>query len=137
MSKKFKYLKMAPEIGQLYFFLNVSPFHLYSWKGTTTELYWLKTQRIYATDKDFKLAIEFVNNFYISNPEKLNYIISIPESHCEVWYGLYMDGQDIDCHSIKFDFDNEMHRDLYNKRRLYRTCEDLKNATNLITQALA
>ena len=140
MTKKFKCLKKEPKEGQIVYFLtnySTSGYLNREWKGIHVEKYWLTIYRIYPTEKDVKRALEFLKTFIKSHKEQLKYITSEPAPGTKVWYGVDMDGLELDSRSIYFDFKNERHQRLLINGFLYNTSKDLREAAGIITKALA
>lgn len=141
MTKKFKFFKKAPKIGQPYYLLTPNGGQTFrrfrSWGDSVTEYRWLRAHRVYPTIKDVKRAAEFVRDFIKSHKEQLNYITSEPEPGTEVWYGIDMDGSKLDCKKIPFDSKDRNHQLLLEWGLLYPSPDILKAASKTITKALA
>lgn len=141
MTKKFKFFKKAPKIGQPYYLLTPNGGQTFrrfrSWGDSVTEYRWLRAHRVYPTIKDVKRAAEFVKDFIKSHKEQLNYITSEPEPGTEVWYGIDMDGIKLDCKKIPFDSKDRNHQLLLEWGLLYSSPDILKAASKTITKALA
>ena len=141
MTKKFKFFKKAPKIGQPYYLLTPDGGQIFrrfrSWGDSVTEYRWLRAHRVYPTIKDVKQAAKFVKDFIKSHKEQLNYITSEPEPGTEVWYGIDMDGSKLDCKKILFDSKDGKHQLLLEWGLLYSSPDILKVASKTITKALA
>ena len=139
MTKKFKFATEPLDYEQTYYYFTSSVDNFYltdSWDSTDYDFQRLKLHRVFLKEEDAKRAAEFIKEFIRSNPEKLNYITTIPDQGTEVWFGLGMWGTENDPDPIVFDINNEFHKKLFDNFRLYRTKEDAINAGNLINLVL-
>ena len=141
MTKKFKFLKKAPKIGQTYYLLTLavgSRFYMkFIWEGTDNEYQQLKAHRVYPTKKYVERAVKFIKNFIISHKEQLNYLTSKPEPGTEVWHGLDMDGTEGDAVNFFFNPSNENHQLVLKLGLLYSNSRMVQKAAKIITKALA
>lgn len=141
MTKKFKFLKKAPKIGQTYYLLTLavgSRFYMkFIWEGTDNEYQQLKAHRVYPTKKYVERAVKFIKNFIISHKEQLNYLTSEPEPGTEVWHGLDMDGTEGDAVNFFFNPSNENHQLVLKLGLLYSNSRMVQKAAKIITKALA
>ena len=139
MTKKFKIATKPLEHGQLYYYFTTNNDNLYSkdfWGNKYLDFQRLRLYRIFLTEKDAKRAGEFVKEFIRLNPEKLNYITTIPVQGTEVWFGVDIWGTEHDSNSINFDINNEFHKMLLDNFRLYETANAVTEASNLVNLAL-
>lgn len=141
MTKKFKSLKNAPKIGQTYYLLTPdggSCFYMeLTWEGEINEYHWLKSHRVYATEKAVKRAAKFIKRFITSHKEQLKYLTSEPQPGTLVWYGIDMDGDTEDSICTPFvSKDGELQL-LLKLGLLYNNSDMVKEASKIITKALA
>ncbi|MBI0097259.1 MULTISPECIES: hypothetical protein [unclassified Snodgrassella] len=141
MTKKFKSLKNAPKIGQTYYLLTPnggSCFYMeLTWEGEINEYRWLKSHRVYATEKAVKRAAKFIKRFITSHKEQLKYLTSEPQPGTIVWYGIDMDGDTEDSISTPFvPKDGELQL-LLKLGLLYNNSDMVKEASKIITKTLA
>ncbi|AHN29268.1 hypothetical protein SALWKB2_1886 [Snodgrassella alvi wkB2] len=141
MTKKFKSLKNAPKIGQTYYLLTPdggSCFYMeLTWEGEINEYHWLKSHRVYATEKAVKRAAKFIKRFITSHKEQLKYLTSEPQPGTIVWYGIDMDGDTEDSVSTPFIPNDGEHQLLLKRGLLYNNSDMVKEASKIITKALA
>lgn len=139
MTKKFKFATKPLEYGQEFYYFSPNDENFYAkdcWTNYSFDFQRLKLHRVFLTEEDAKRASEFVQEYIRSNPEKLNYITNIPDQDAKVWFGLGMWGTENDPDPIVFDINNEFHKKLFDNSRLYKTSEDVTNASNLVNLAL-
>ena len=139
MYGQINYLKNIPELGQEYYCLfpfKHPSYMVLRWENKYFEKRLFDMHRLYRTLKDLTQASTFVYNFFITHKEQLKYLTSESEPGTKVWYGFNMDSDTLDSVSINFNPENDFHQKLYNRFYFYRTCEDLIQATNLITKVL-
>ena len=141
MTKKFKSLKNAPKIGQTYYLLTPnggSCFYMeLTWEGEINEYRWLKSHRVYATEKAVKRAAKFIKRFITSHKEQLKYLTSEPQPGTIVWYGIDMDGDTEDSVSTPFIPNDGELQLLLKLGLLYNNSDMVKEASKIITKALA
>ena len=141
MTKKFKSLKNAPKIGQTYYLLTPdggSCFYMeLTWEGEINEYRWLKTHRVYATEKAVKRAAKFIKRFITSHKEQLKCLTSEPQPGTIVWYGIDMDGDTEDSICTPFVSKDGEHQLLLKLGLLYNNSDMVKEASKIITKALA
>lgn len=136
MSKKFKFATKPLKYNQKYFYWEPAGYFTTSWSAGYFDTTRFRLHRVFLKEKHAKQADNFIKEFIRSNPEPLNYLTSAPEQGTEVWYGSYMTGDSDDSRSINFDINNWYHKELFDNFRLYKTSEDVTNASNLINLAL-
>ena len=139
MTKKFKFATKPLDYEQTYYYFtsNVDNFYLTDfWDSTDYDFQRLKLHIVFLKEEDAKRAAEFIKEFIRSNPEKLNYITTIPDQGTKVWFGFSLLGLESNSVPINFDINNGVHTKWFNNSLLYKTEEDAINAFNLINLVL-
>ena len=136
MTKKIKFVTEPLKYDQTYYYWGPEDYYESSWGNGYYDFRKLKLHRVFLKEKYAKRADNFIKEFIRSNPEKLNYLTSAPDQGTEVWFGLNMNGYPNDSRSINFDINNWYHKELFDNFRLYKTSEDVTNASNLVNLAL-
>ena len=136
MTKRIKFVTKPLKYIQTYYYWSPEGYYESSWDNYSIDIQRLKLHRVFLKEKDAKRAYKFVKEFIRSNPERLNYLTSEPDQGTKVWYGLHMDGDSNDPIPINYDINSGFHQDKLDNFKLYRTKEDVINASNLINLAV-
>lgn len=136
MTKKIKFVTKPLEYDQTYYYFDLDGYYESFWWSEVLDFQRLKLHRVFLKQEHAKRAYKFVKEFIRSNPERLNYLTSKPDQGTEVWYGCHMNGHPNDTDPINFDINSGFHQDKLDNFRLYKTSEDVTNASNLVNLVL-